>query len=85
MLEWRSKLAVINLGSIALIGVFVADRLQSYYRNWQVKKQHKEWERQYEKFLQQVRRRELHKREREKYPLFYWRELIEEKLEDGNF
>ena len=58
---------------------FVSEKCQLYYRNWQTKKKHKEWEKWYEGLLQEKYRRELHRKEREKYPLFYWRELVKEK------
>ena len=66
---------------IVFIGIFI--------EGWRESRQQKRYEQGYkeakEKYLQYIRKQKLHKIEREKYPLFYWRELIEEKLEDGNF
>jgi len=68
---------------VLIIKALVADKLQLYYRSRQQKRYEQRCRETYEKYWQQIRRKELHKREREKYPLFYWRELIEEKLEDA--
>lgn len=71
------------------IGYFIWERFCRYYQNWKTKKRNLRWLRRHKLELE----RKLRKEERKKYPLFYWRELcskqrrelIEEKLEDGNF
>ena len=72
---------------IALVGVFVADKLQICYKNWKYKKRIQQMEKDYKELLQrwcegEQRRKEqeclkkLHKKEREKYPLFFLKEGI---------
>ena len=67
------------------VGYFTIEKLHIYYWRWKDRRSLQRWQKNHEAHLQQQRKRELHRKEREKYPLFYWRELIEEKLEDGNF
>ena len=58
--------------------------IEEWYKNKQQKRHEQRCREVDEKYLQYISKQKLHKKEREKYPLFYWRELIEEKLEDGN-
>ena len=75
--------SIILLLSTGMVFIFI------FAEEWKENRRIKRYERNYieakEKCLQYKCRQELRKKEREKYPLFYWRELIEEKLEDGNF
>ena len=68
--------------AIALIMLFIVGKLQSYYENWKTKKRNWRWEREHKEFMQRCYKRELEqklrKEEREKYPLFYWKELTNE-------
>lgn len=63
---------------IMLIFHFVLER-------WKIKRQHKQWEKEYAKLMQRWdeenkererrhQERELYRIEKRKYPLFYWRE-----------
>ena len=67
------------------VGYFTIEKLRIYYWRWKDRRSLQRWQKNHEMHLQQQCKRKLHRKEREKYPLFYWRELIEEKLEDGNF
>ena len=78
---------VILVFSIILLCSIGAVFIYAFIEEWCESRQQKRYEQRYretnEKYWQRIRRKELHKREREKYPLFYWRELVEEKLEDA--
>ena len=80
------EILVIVLACLAvmLIYKFVGEGLQRYYYRWKDKRFVQRCWKKHEIRIQQQCKRELHRKERERYPLFYWRELIEEKLEDGN-
>ena len=70
---------------VVAVMVFVGDRLEICYENWKERKRMRRLEKESEEWLQRLHEMRLHKKEMKRYPLFYWRELIEEKLEDGNF
>jgi len=76
----ETSIIVLIYLAIALIGVFIADKVQICYRNWKIKKCNQRLEKEYEEFMQLRREVELevklYKEEREKYPLFYWKERI---------
>ena len=78
------EILVIVLACLAVMLVykFVGEGLQRYYYRWKDKRVLERCWKKHEIRIQQQRKRELHRKERERYPLFYWRELIEEKLED---
>ena len=72
---------------IVLVGIFVVGKLQLYYKNRQIKKRDKKWQKEHEEFMQRQRRWEsmwkLHKdemkkqqKEKEKYPLFFLKKGI---------
>ena len=70
------------------IFLFGHPRISRYYQERRDKKYWQKCKKDYEKYLQQHRRKELHKKEMEKYPLFYWRETSGEtplkELTNGN-
>ena len=83
------QLLVVLLGGVAimLIVFFISDKLERYLDNWKTKRRDKQWEKKYEEMLRRHRKedlerqcenrlRELHRIEKRKYPLFYWRENI---------
>ncbi len=65
---------------VMLIYKFVKKRLQRYYHCWKdrrwLRRMRKDWKKREEIYLQENRKKELHRKEREKYPLFYWKEKI---------
>ena len=76
------SITILILICLLSVGYFTIEKLRTYYWRWKDKRSLQRWQKNHEMHLQQQRKRELHRKEREKYPLFYWRELIEEKLED---
>lgn len=60
------------------IFLFSHPRVCKYYEEQKMKKYWQKWEKDYEEMLQQQRRKELHRKEMEKYPLFFWKELTNE-------
>ncbi len=61
---------------IILIYKFVGEQLQRYYYRWKERRFVRRCEKAYEIRIQKQRERELRKKEREKYPLFFWKENI---------
>lgn len=59
---------------VTCVYLFVEGKLQRYYNLWKTKKYIRRKEKSYEEFLQRICKKELHKKEIKKYPLFYWRE-----------
>ena len=85
-----SLIVLMGYSIIFLVGIFVTDKLQLYYRNWQVKKRDKRWQKEYQELMQQQRRWELEwilrkekiekqRKEEERYPLFNWLEMCDRK------
>ena len=62
--------------AIFFIGYFIREKFLAYYQNWKAKKRIRRAEKDYEEYLQQKYRRELHRKEKERYPLFYLKEGI---------
>ena len=77
------ELLIIIVSAIFVVAVMIF--VQNQCENCRQKKRLRQITEANIKYLQYKREQKLRKKEREKYPLFYWRELIEEKLEDGNF
>jgi uncharacterized membrane protein YgaE (UPF0421/DUF939 family) len=75
------EFSIIILFALTIVFVVgnITQDVNTYYRNWKIKKRNKQWEKEHEEFMQRQRKLELewklYKEEREKYPLFYWREL----------
>ncbi len=61
---------------IMSISFFISEKLQIYYRCWKNRKYMQRCQRNYELRLQEERRRELHRKEKEKYPLFFLKDGI---------
>ena len=72
---------IVSATCVVAIMIFAEEQCE----NWKRRKGERQLEKEHEEFMQRVHEKELRRKERIKYPLFYWRELIEEKLEDGNF
>jgi len=72
------EMLIIAMYQIAILFIiyFIMEKSSTYYQNWKNKKQWQEGERRREEFIQEQHRRELHKREIERYPLFYLKEGI---------
>lgn len=58
---------------------FSHPRISRYYQEWKWKREnekHNQWRAKiFEETLQRERKRKLHEKEMEKYPLFFWKEL----------
>ena len=71
---------ILIYGTIALMGIFVTDKSQIYYSNWKSKRLIRQIEKDYTEFVQKQNKRrlqrELLRKEKEKYPLFYLKEGI---------
>lgn len=89
----QTALGLLIIMGFAICGVAIVIFVGEQCENWTDKRRLQRIEKDYEKFLQLQRKRrvekDLHRKEQEKYPLFFWRELtaknldvIEEKLED---
>ena len=78
-------IVIVSAVFVVAVVIFVGDILEICYGNWRERKRMRWLEKESEEWLQRQHKMRLHKKEMKRYPLFYWRELIEEKLEDGNF
>lgn len=67
-------LSIILLLSTGMVFIFI------FVEEWKENRQQKRYEQRCkeanEKYLQYIHKQKLHKEEREKYPLFFWRENI---------
>lgn len=81
-----SIIALIYL-TIALIGIFIIDKVKGYYQNWEIKKRNLRWLREAKESMQRQHKWELkliaeelkwklYEEEKRKYPLFFWKENI---------
>lgn len=72
--------------TISFVVITVIEDVKTYYEKWRLKKRIQRLKREHEEFSQRQRerilQRELRKKEREKYPLFYWRELCSESVNE---
>jgi len=62
--------------AIFFIGYFIREKFLTYYYIRKDKKFRQKAEKNYEEYLQRKHRRELRRKERERYPLFYWKDGI---------
>jgi hypothetical protein len=65
------------------VGISITGTIETHYQNWKIKKRNRRLKKEYKEYMQRLRKREeerrLYREEREKYPLFYWRELTNER------
>ncbi len=71
----QTTVTILACLATVLIYIFISEKFSIYYKRWERRKREKRWEKEWEEYLQQKHRRELHRKEMEKYPLFFWREL----------
>jgi hypothetical protein len=84
----EALIVVLIYGAGFAIFLFSYPRICRFHREWKWKrgrrKRNEQLAKIFEEVLQRERKRKLHEIDKRKYPLFYWRDLIEEKLEDGS-
>ena len=66
--------AVLASLGLMITAFFIIDKIVMCHKNWKTKKRNQKIEKDWEKYLQRKQKRLLRKKDKENYPLFYWKD-----------